>query len=43
MTQTAEDIADTFPERLRDAIMSDGRLAAFIENALKHGYYTGNN
>ncbi len=42
-TQTAGEIANMFSERLRDAIISDGRLAAFMETALKRGYYTGKN
>jgi len=40
---TAEKIADGFGEKLRDAVIKDGRLAAFIEKAKERGYYTGKN
>ena len=43
MTQTAEDIAGMFGKRLHNAIISDGRLAKFIETAKTHKIYTGKN
>ena len=42
-TMTAEQIAEQFSPRLRQAIIEDGRLAAFIEKARTHGYYDGKN
>lgn len=41
--QTAEDVADLFNDRLKKAILEDGRLAAFIEEAQKHKIFTGKN
>ncbi len=43
MTQTAEDIAGMFGKRLCNAIISDGRLAKFIETAKTHNIYTDKN
>lgn len=39
MTQTAEEIAKRFDKDAREAIVSDGRLAGFIEKAKTHGFY----
>lgn len=39
MTQTAEEIAKRFDKDAREAIVSDGRLADFIEKAKTHGFY----
>ena len=41
--QTAEQIAGQFGARLRDALLADGRLAAFLDKARTHGYYRGQN
>lgn len=43
MTQTAEEIAGMFGSRLGNAIISDGRLAKFIENAKTHNIYIDKN
>ena len=43
MTQTVGEIADRFKGDARDAIISDGRLAAFIEKAKTREYYRGKN
>ena len=43
MTQTVEEIAERFSKDAIEAIISDGRLASFIENAKTHEYYTGKN
>lgn len=43
LRMTAEDVAAQFGGGLHDAIISDGRLAAFIEKAKTHGFFTGNN
>ena len=43
LKETAEEIAGRFRDALREAIIGDGRLAAFIEKAAEHGYYTGKN
>ena len=42
-TQTAEDIAERFSKDAREAIISDGRLAVFIEKAKTRKYYTEKN
>ena len=42
-TQTAEEIAERFSKDAREAIVTDGRLAAFIEKAKTHEYYHGKN
>ena len=42
-TQTAEQIAEKFYACARDAILTDGRLAAFIDKAKSHKIYTGKN
>ena len=42
-TSTAEEIAEMFSEGLRDAVIKDGRLAAFIAKAKSHDLFTGNN
>ena len=42
-TNTAEQITARFSEGLCQSIIDDGRLAAFIEKAKIHGYYTGKN
>ena len=39
--QTAGEIAERFDKDTREAILSDGRLAAFIEMAKTHDYYRG--
>lgn len=39
MTQTAEEIAKQFDKDAREAIVSDGRLADFIEKAKTHGFH----
>ena len=39
MTQTEEEIAKRFDKDAREAIVSDGRLAGFIEKAKTHGFY----
>ena len=39
MTQTAEEIAKRFDKDAREAIVSDGRLAGFIEKAKTHGFH----
>jgi len=41
MTDTAEQIAALFGERLRGALIADGRLADFIEKAKTHCFYKG--
>lgn len=43
MSMTAEDIADKYGRRLKAAILEDGRLAKFIEEAKQHNIYTGKN
>ena len=43
LTKTAEQIAEDFSSYLRGAILEDGRLAAFIEKAKNHSFYTGKN
>ena len=43
LTQTVEDIAQGFRGAIYDEVINDGRLAAFIEKAKEHGYYTGKN
>ena len=43
MTQTAEEIAERFSKDAREAILSDGRLAAFIEKAKIHNYFCDKN
>ena len=43
LTQTAEDIAQGFRGAIYDEVINDGRLAAFLEKAKEHGYYTGKN
>ena len=43
MTQTAEEIAERFNKDAREAIISDGRLAAFIEKAKTYDYYRDKN
>ncbi len=42
MIQTAGEIAERFDKNTREAIISDGRLAAFIEKAKTHGFYRDN-
>lgn len=42
-TMTAQDVAEKFESDARRAIIEDGRLAAFIEKAGSHGFYTGKN
>ena len=42
-TKTAEQITEKLSDALRRNIIEDGRLAAFIEKAKTHGYYTGKN
>lgn len=41
--KTAEDIADLFGKGLHDALLKNGRLAAFLEKAKTHKLYTGEN
>ncbi|MBQ9545292.1 MAG: hypothetical protein IJV00_09215 [Clostridia bacterium] len=43
LIQTAEEIAEKFDENTREAILSDGRLAAFIEKLKTHGFYRDKN
>ena len=42
-TQSAGEIAERFNPDARKAIIEDGRLAAFMEKAKSHDYYTGKN
>ena len=42
-SMTAEDVAGLLRPSLFDAVISDGRLASFIEKARSHGYYSGRN
>ncbi len=42
MIQTAEQIAERFNKDAREAIVADGRLAAFIEKAKTHDFYHDN-
>ena len=41
--QAAEDVANNYSDRLKQAILEDGRLFAFIEEAKKHTIFTGKN
>ena len=43
MMQTAGEIAERFNKDAREAIISDGRLAEFIEKAKTHDYYRDKN
>lgn len=43
MTQTANEIVERFDKAVREAIISDGRLTAFIEKAKTHGFYRDKN
>ena len=43
MIQTAEQIAERFNKDAREAIVADGRLAAFIEKAKTHDFYRDKN
>ena len=42
-TMTVEQVASQLRPSLCDATLKDGRLAAFLEKAKAHGYYTGKN
>ena len=43
LTKTAEEIAGMFRSVLHDAILQDGRLAAFLQKANTHSLYQGKN
>jgi hypothetical protein len=42
-TLSAEDIAEMYGKRIREAIIKDGILASFIEKVKTHNIFIGNN